>query len=118
MIKILNFCDECGIYFAKMPFPKSVDKQRKFNLTKIGQAVNIKNRYDDLKTGNPLFQIFSIISVEKNRLKIEENRAKNYFANYHFKGEWYLNIPPQLIKDYIKMRKKVLANQETDKEVI
>lgn len=117
MKKILS---KTGIYFLKMVFPKKILNSRNFNFFKIGQAVDVKNRVDDLKTGNPFtLKIIDFIPIKKDKkiLKIEEDRAQYYFADHYYNGEWYLNIE-HLIKDYVKLRIKDLTNQKTDKEVI
>ena len=109
-----------GIYLTKLKFPKKIVKVRKYNFIKIGQAVNIKNRMDDIKTCNPFnLEIIGFIPIERDKklLKIEEDKAHNYFSNHHYNGEWYLNIE-HLVKDYVKLRIKDLTERETDKEVI
>lgn len=112
-----------GVYFSEMIIPEEILKlQSRFcsNFIKIGQAVDIENRFDDLQTGNPFnlkIKGFIPLTKDKKLLKIEEDRAKNYFANHYYRGEWYLNIK-HLIKDYVKLRIKDLTNQEMYKEVI
>jgi len=104
-----KYCKKCGVYFFTVK-----------NFTKIGNAVDIAERYMDLQTGCPYkMKINGYIPLPNNKkiLLNEEKTAHIYFHNYFHKGEWFKNIS-HLIKDYIKMRKKVLANQETDKEVI
>ena len=117
MKKIHN---KSGIYFYEMILPEEIKKLSSNNYIKIGQAVNLKERIRDLKTAVPFnYKIIGFIPVERNKklLTIEENRAKNYFANYHYNREWYFNAKYE-IADYVKLRIKDLTERETDKEVI
>jgi hypothetical protein len=117
MKKIHN---ESGVYFYEMILPKEIKKLLNNNYIKIGQAVNLNERIRDLKTAIPFnYKIIGFIPIERNKklLNIEENRAKNWFANYHYNREWYLNAKYEIV-NYVKTRNKDLTERETDKEVI
>ena len=85
--------NNCGIYFIK-----TTDGIR------IGQSKNIKSRFSSHKSSNYNITILAILNCLKNELNAEEQKAFNFFKDYHIQDSFYKEDISEMIDSYIVKR--------------
>ena len=89
---------------------------------KIGVAINVERRLDELQTGNPneLVVMYKIPMNSRSHAYYTESRLHKQLNRYHIRGEWFMHraINKIKIKELLKDREHEKLFNENDLEMI